>query len=546
MKQRCLRISLIAFVSFLLMIATFIIIVFSRSVEHSLRDDYGSGSCPKFDIDQEDALQDQLKESKERSGLMHCYCVQQFDDKGYDVRNIEFSNGNHYCNDWVVKYSLNNAMIWGVVFMISLINVYLKVILRIISVHERRHDKTDLVISNTFKMFFVQFFNTAIIILIVNANIKFMPSWSPIFNGEYKDFTTDWYRQIGVSIILTMLFGIFSPHLANSMFWIAGAFFRWKDRYFTCNKKRTKQLFQADYEQMYMGPELLFEYRYSTMLTTVYVSLMFGTGMPILYSIAFFAFFMSYWVDKWTLLRIYQTPPRYDKDLNKTVREWINLAVILHFLFSFWMFSNSIIFGTRQDTIFGINIRSTTEDIDEDYPWLHMGDRVAQYHVVIYLLAFGMFIIIFILKSFVFKAINKIYSTCTRSKTDHLIGFFEDESKVFSNNYFECLQKNEYQNLSRNLRQDKRRLKKFKASLNTEEGKNREDFSQEDRGHIDWLIQRLRTKRKDAEVAYKHKDEDGTKIIDPSYDIRDLKPYKFYINKLKKDMLSKYAEVRND
>ena len=205
------------------MVITFIVIIYSRSVESSLRSEYGSVSCPTFSVSQADALEDQLKDSSERAGLMHCYCVQQLSNKGTGVRNIVFSDGKTYCKKWLVDYSLNNGLIWGMVFAISMINVVLKVVLRIVSMYERRHDRTDLVISNTFKMFIVQFFNTALIILIVNARVNFMPSWSPVLNGEYDDFTTGWYKQIGVSIILTMMLGIFSPHLANSMYWARGA-----------------------------------------------------------------------------------------------------------------------------------------------------------------------------------------------------------------------------------------------------------------------------------------------------------------------------------
>ena len=294
------------------------------------------------------------------------------------------------------------------VLVISMINVMLKVALRIISVYERRHDKTDLVISNTFKMFIVQFFNTAVIILIVNAKVDFVPSWFPILNGEYDDFTTEWYKQIGVSIILTMLIGIFSPHLANSLYWIRGACKRWRDRKWTCSRMKTKQIFQADYEQMYMGPELLFEYRYSTLLNIIFISLMFGTGMPILYFFGFISLFLSYWVDKWTLLRIYQTPPPYNKDLTKVSREWMNIAIILHLLFGFWMLSNSIIFDTKNDEFFGIDIRSTTDDIDEDYGWLNLGDRLAQYHSVIYFLAIVLFLVIFIIKSFLLRTFAEV------------------------------------------------------------------------------------------------------------------------------------------
>lgn len=222
-KERCFRISIVALISILLMILTFIIIVFARDFQSSLSQEYKTSSCPSDPVSQYDALADQLKDKSERTGLMHCYCLDQYKEHNFDVKDIVFSNGKKYCSDWLYSYSVNNTLIWCMVLVMSMINVMLKVALRILSEYERRHDKTDLVISNTFKMFFVQFCNTALIILIVNAKLDFMPSWSPIFNGDYDDFTTEWYRQIGVSIILTMLIGVVSPHLANSMFWAKGA-----------------------------------------------------------------------------------------------------------------------------------------------------------------------------------------------------------------------------------------------------------------------------------------------------------------------------------
>lgn len=213
-----------------MMILSFAIIVYSRDYQSTLSDKYGNSSCPSTEILQEDAVTDYLKAASEKVGLMNCYCMQEYKDLGFDVKDIKFSNGEKYCDDWLFSYSVNNALIWCMVLVMSMINVMLKVAMRILSAFERRHDKTDLVISNTFKMFIVQFVNTALIILIVNAKLDFMPSWSPIFNGEYEDFTTEWYKQIGVSIILTMLIGIFSPHIANGMFWAKGALVRCWDR----------------------------------------------------------------------------------------------------------------------------------------------------------------------------------------------------------------------------------------------------------------------------------------------------------------------------
>jgi hypothetical protein len=157
MTQRFIRIFIVAAISVLLMIFTFAIIVYSRYYQSSLSEKYGSSSCPSDKITQEEAYADYMKPQAERSGLMNCYCSQEYKTMAFNVKNIVFSNGEKYCEDWLLNYSVNNALIWCMVIVMSMINVALKVGLRIISVFERRHDKTDLVISNTFKMFFVQF-----------------------------------------------------------------------------------------------------------------------------------------------------------------------------------------------------------------------------------------------------------------------------------------------------------------------------------------------------------------------------------------------------
>ena len=212
------------------MIVTFVIIIYSRDFQSDLASKYGNSTCPTQTIDKSDAYEDQQKSKSERTGLMHCFCSQEFKEDGYKVRDIKFDAGETYCKDWLSDYSINITLVWCMVMVMSMVNVALKIALRMISQFEKRHDKTDLVISNTFKMLFVQFFNTAIIILLVNLKIHGTPGWFPILHGEYFNFTTEWYNQIGVSIILTMMISIISPHIANGAFHLRFFCKRWCDR----------------------------------------------------------------------------------------------------------------------------------------------------------------------------------------------------------------------------------------------------------------------------------------------------------------------------
>ena len=40
------------------------------------------------------------------------------------------------------------------------------------------------------------------------------------------------------------------------------------------------------------------EFRYSQILSTVYIIFMYSSGLPLLYAVAVVSFFITYWVDK--------------------------------------------------------------------------------------------------------------------------------------------------------------------------------------------------------------------------------------------------------
>jgi putative flippase GtrA len=97
------------------------------------------------------------------------------------------------------------------VLAIIIVNVVLKFVLRKIIKFEKRRDKTEQVVSTTFLLFVVTFFNTAVLLLIVNMNIRGLglPENFPIFSGDFDDFNVGWYGTIGTSILMTMIIGVF-------------------------------------------------------------------------------------------------------------------------------------------------------------------------------------------------------------------------------------------------------------------------------------------------------------------------------------------------
>ena len=82
------------------------------------------------------------------------------------------------------------------------------------------------------------------------------------------------------------------------------------------------------------------QFKYSGILTIVYISFMFGCGMPILFPMAAAAFYVLYLLETLSLHYIHQTPPAYDVELNDACLAKLQFAPLLLLGFGYWMTTN--------------------------------------------------------------------------------------------------------------------------------------------------------------------------------------------------------------
>ena len=132
---------------------------------------------------------------------------------------------------------------------------------------------------------------------------------------------------------------VFTPHISNWMFQCLSGTKRCLDRNCSCDERHTKKLTQEDYENINLGAEFMFEFRYSNMLTVLSVTFLYSGGMPILYPVAALFFFISYWVDKCLLLRCYRKPIKFDERLARSTLGFFKYILILHIIGFFIMYS---------------------------------------------------------------------------------------------------------------------------------------------------------------------------------------------------------------
>ena len=199
---------------------------------------------------------------------MHCYCLEQFKLNPTGILDITFTDikpndNNNYCGEWIINYTSQQALIIATSLIVVVINVVVCFIFEAISRLEKHHTQNDETIGQFQKITIMQFVNIGIIILLVNFNLdilariskdKMIFGFIPILNGEYNDFSIQWYWNVGATLCVTLTFNIFSPHASKLMLPILSCFLRCWDRGCRCFVKR--KLFDKNDDKVHTKKEL--------------------------------------------------------------------------------------------------------------------------------------------------------------------------------------------------------------------------------------------------------------------------------------------------
>jgi hypothetical protein len=211
-------------------------------------------------------------------------------------------------------------------------------------------------------IFVTSLLNTAILLLLVNANTsQTWLFWLP-FKGEYPDLTYEWYNDVGSSLIITMLTAAFMPAIEFCIGLTMRIVFRLLDSGFKCKKYNSKKKTIQQYVNLYSGPEYMMHFKYAALLNVVFVTFMYGLAVPLLFPIATIFFAVSWIVERLALAYSYKQPPMFDDVLNKSAISTLKVAPLFMMFFGFWVFGNQQIFDN-----FVKGRQFKTEEIDTDH-----------------------------------------------------------------------------------------------------------------------------------------------------------------------------------
>ena len=197
-----------------------------------------------------------------------------------------------------------------------------------------------------YKIFLAMFVNTAFINLVVNANfqdftaMQYVAFKQYMFDGDYADFTRDWYLRVGSAIVVTMLISMVSPHFINLL-----VSYPLKGCRIMCCRGRKKT--QYELNQLYIGPEYDIAGKTAITLNIIFSCFLYSGGIPLLNAICFASLFFLYWTENCLIVNYYRKPPVYDDGVNNRVMSLLPYAILLHCGFSIYMYGSNAVWPLK-------------------------------------------------------------------------------------------------------------------------------------------------------------------------------------------------------
>lgn len=181
-----------------------------------------------------------------------------------------------------------------IAFIIIAFNLILKtVIIKLIS--SIRYDTQSEMLSQiTNGVFIAQFLNTGFVLLLVNSNMtehspKFITRY--IASGQFRDYVPLWYSEVGAKILQTMIINSIMPYVTLATSCIIPKVMIMRD---SKDPHKTKKTSMAQFKMLHSGKDYIIHFKFANVLNVIYISMMYGIGMPLLFPVAAFNLLNQY------------------------------------------------------------------------------------------------------------------------------------------------------------------------------------------------------------------------------------------------------------
>jgi uncharacterized membrane protein YidH (DUF202 family) len=234
-------------------------------------------------------------------------------------------------------------------FVIIAINIVLKKIVVALLTWVKEPTKSQMLATNTNGVFIVLFLNTGLLLLIANANLTEHPPHfiTKHFVGPYYDYEPEWYAAVGFLILKTMIINAFLPFSGLALGYFLPLLKRKMDMKWGKNRYVTKKTSMIAYKKVWSGGEYVMHVKDSGILLIVFVTCMYGVGMPLLFPVAAFNFANQFFCERIMVCYQVKLPPALDDRLTNNLLAMIKWAPLIMLFNGYWMLSNKQIFANK-------------------------------------------------------------------------------------------------------------------------------------------------------------------------------------------------------
>lgn len=200
------------FGALLLIVISLIMVFSSKYLEETATNNGSSQSnlCPESFGDW--TKDDQRNFVDDNPSELYCYC-DQFSTIGQAA--------DSYCRDYLRKNIQSQVLLYFASMIVLAVNFAIDKAINFSSSYEKHHTSDGKGMSMFMRIFILKFINTAAVFLINNNNVVLQRVFG-VEAPSTAEFSSDWYNQIGTTIILVQLGDIFNAHAGkvyNSSIW---------------------------------------------------------------------------------------------------------------------------------------------------------------------------------------------------------------------------------------------------------------------------------------------------------------------------------------
>jgi len=168
--------------------------------------------------DETTAFLDFFNANNQRTGAWHCFCHNNLKALGHEaVSALSITQGDFTapCSDWLEHFDYLQTSPGRIGCFIAFVNVMIEVLVNWATDFRRPVNETMNVIDSIAGICRMQFLNLGLILISSTINFKVISGFSilRILDGQYDEFSADFYQSVAPEILSMFFFQLLTPHI---------------------------------------------------------------------------------------------------------------------------------------------------------------------------------------------------------------------------------------------------------------------------------------------------------------------------------------------